>query len=130
LQDTFRAHYITGMNLLPIAQRKALKARAHRLDPVVQVGGKGVTPALVAEIDRALAAHELIKVRAAAMDRHERDAALQSICRQCGASPVQHVGKVFVLYRPREEGEAPEFRYSRGSGNPGLDPRLRGVDET
>jgi putative YhbY family RNA-binding protein len=102
LQDAFRAYYITGMGVLPIAQRKALKARAHRLDPVVQVGGKGVTPATIAEIERALAAHELIKVRAAAMDRHSREAALAEICRRCGASPVQHVGKVLVLYKPRE----------------------------
>lgn len=103
MQDAFRAHYITGMNLLPIAQRKQLKARAHRLEPVVQIGGKGVTPAVVAEVGRALAAHELIKVRAGAMDRHEREAALAEICRQCGAAPVQHVGKVLVLYRPKEE---------------------------
>ena len=103
MPDAFRAHYITAMNVLPIAQRKALKARAHHLEPVVQIGGKGVTPELVAEIDRALAAHELIKVRAAAMDRHEREAALEQICRQCGASPVQHVGKVLVIYRAPPE---------------------------
>jgi putative YhbY family RNA-binding protein len=102
LQDAFRAHYITGMEALPIAQRKALKARAHRLDPVVQIGGQGVTPAVLAEIGRALAAHELIKVRAGAMDRHSREAALAEICRRCGASPVQHVGKVLVLYKAKE----------------------------
>ena len=104
MQDPFRADYSSGMPGLPIRQRKALKARAHPLEPVVQIGGKGVTPALLDEIERALQAHELIKVRAAAMDRHERDAALAQICRHCGAEPVQHVGKVLVLYRPGEEG--------------------------
>jgi putative YhbY family RNA-binding protein len=92
------------MTGLPIKQRKILKARAHPLEPVVQIGGKGVTPALLDEIERALQAHELIKVRAAAMDRRERDSALEQICRHCGAEPVQHVGKVLVLYRPGEQG--------------------------
>ena len=104
MQNPFRAHYITAMAGLPIKQRKILKARAHPLEPVVQIGGKGVTPALLDEIERALQAHELIKVRAAAMDRHARDAALEQICRHCGAEPVQHVGKVLVLYRRGEQG--------------------------
>jgi putative YhbY family RNA-binding protein len=90
------------MGTLPIALRKALKARAHRLEPVVRIGGQGVTAAVLAEIERALSAHELIKVRAGSMDRHSREAALAEICRRCGASPVQHVGKVLVLYKPKE----------------------------
>lgn len=104
MQDPFRGDYSTQVqakDLTPV-QRKLLKARAHRLDPVLQIGGKGVTPELLAEIGRALQAHELIKVRAAVMERHERAAAFEEICRSCGASPVQHVGKIFVLYRERE----------------------------
>lgn len=100
MQDPFRGDYSTQVqakDLTPV-QRKLLKARAHRLDPVLQIGGKGVTPELLAEIARALQAHELIKVRAAAMDRREREAALAEICRHCGAQPVQHVGKVLVIY--------------------------------
>lgn len=84
-------------------ERQALKAKAHRLEPVVTIGGKGLTDAVVAEIDFALKSHELLKVRAGAMDRHERAAAFDAICARIGAVPVQHVGKVFVLYRKREE---------------------------
>jgi RNA-binding protein len=84
---------------LDSAARKVLKARAHRLEPVVHIGNKGLTDEVIAEIDRALRAHELIKVRAGAMDRDARDAALGSICRRTGAEAVQQVGKVFVLYR-------------------------------
>ena len=56
---------------------------------------------MVAEIDRALAARELIKVRAGGMDRDAREAALAAICARLGAQPVQHIGKVLVLYRPK-----------------------------
>lgn len=84
-------------------ERQALKAKAHKLEPVVTIGGKGLTDAVVAEIDFALKSHELLKVRAGTMDRHERAAAFDAICARTGAEPVQHVGKVFVLYRKREE---------------------------
>ena len=84
-------------------ERQALKARAHKLEPVVSIGGKGLTDAVVAEIDFALKSHELLKIRAGAMDRHERAAAFDAICARTGAEPVQHVGKVFVVYRKREE---------------------------
>jgi RNA-binding protein len=81
------------------AERKALKARAHKLDPVVQIGSKGVTEEVLAEIDRALKAHELIKVRAGSLDRDQRDRALVSIIEKTKAEQVQQVGKVFVLFR-------------------------------
>jgi putative YhbY family RNA-binding protein len=84
------------------AERKALKARAHNLYPVVTIGGKGLTDAVVAEIDFALKSHELIKVRAGAMARDEREEAFQAISRRTGAEPVQHIGKIFVLYRKKE----------------------------
>jgi RNA-binding protein len=89
--------------MLSSAERKQLKARAHALEPVVIVGGKGLTEEVVAEIDRALKAHELIKVRAPGMDRDERDAAFVAICQRTGAQAVQQVGKVFVLFRKRDE---------------------------
>ncbi len=82
-------------------QRKALKARAHSLDPIVHLGEKGLTGAVMAEIDRALAAHELIKVRAGGLERAEREAALAQICDRLAAQPVQHIGKVLVLYREK-----------------------------
>jgi RNA-binding protein len=89
--------------MLTVTQRKALKARAHKLDAVVQIGAKGLTDEVVAEIDRALKAHELIKVRAAGLERDARDETLMSICEKTGAQAVQQVGKVFVLFRKNDE---------------------------
>lgn len=83
------------------ADRKSLRARAHKLDPILQLGERGLTEAVISEIDRALGAHELIKVRAAPLKRDEREVALASICERTGAEPVQHIGKVFVLYRQK-----------------------------
>jgi RNA-binding protein len=80
-----------------------LKARAHKLEPVVQIGGKGLTGEVLAEIDRALTAHELIKVRAGAAERHERDQMLLEICEKTRAEAVQQVGKVFVFYRKSDD---------------------------
>lgn len=93
---------MTGLS--PI-ERKKLKARAHALDPIIHLGGKGLTEAVIAEVDRALTAHELIKVRAASLERDGREAALAEICARLDAQPVQHIGKVFVLYRERSESE-------------------------
>jgi RNA-binding protein len=89
--------------ILTAQERKALKAQAHGLEPVVTIGGKGLTDAVIREIDFALKSHELLKVRAGAMDRHERAAAFDAICEKTGAQPVQHVGKVFVIYRKKPE---------------------------
>jgi len=80
-------------------QIKELKAKAHKLEPVVIIGAKGVTEEVLAEIERALTAHELIKVRAPTLDRDRRDIVLQDICARTGAQAVQQVGKVFVIYR-------------------------------
>jgi RNA-binding protein len=88
--------------LSPI-ERKKLKARAHALDPIVHIGGKGLTDAVIAEIGRALEAHELIKVRAGSMERDEREAAYAEICTRLAAQPVQHIGKVFVLFRQKPD---------------------------
>ena len=85
------------------SERKAFKARAHKLEPVVIIGAKGLTPEVLAEIERALTAHELIKVRAPALERKDRDACLAAICESTGAEAVQQVGKVFVLYRRKPE---------------------------
>jgi RNA-binding protein len=89
--------------MLSPGERKSLKARAHPLDPVVTIGGKGVTDEVLAEIDRALKAHELIKVRAAALERSEREQALSAICAKTGADAVQHIGKVLVLFRKNRD---------------------------
>lgn len=91
--------------MLTPKERQALKAQAHKLEPVVTIGGKGLTEAVVKEIDFALKSHELLKIRAGAMDRHQRAAAFDAICERTGAEPVQHVGKVFVIYRKKPEEE-------------------------
>lgn len=88
---------------LSARERAHLKARAHALEPVVHIGAAGVTDAVIAEIERALTAHELIKVRAGAQERDERTLVLETICARTGAAAVQAVGKVMVLWRPRPE---------------------------
>ena len=89
--------------MLTPGERKALKAKAHKLDPVVHVGAKGLTDEVIAEIDRALHAHELIKMRAASLDRGAREEAFGRIAQQTQAEPVQHIGKVFVLFRKKKD---------------------------
>lgn len=85
--------------------RQKLKARAHALEPVVQVGQSGVTERVAVELDRALAAHQLIKVKVSAPDRDAREAVCDDIVARTDAAEVQRVGKVIVLWRPREEDE-------------------------
>jgi putative YhbY family RNA-binding protein len=97
------------------AERRALKARAHALDPVVLIGDAGVTDAVVAEIERALKAHELIKARAGGLDREARELAMAEICERTGAEAVQAIGKVMVLWKEnpdkrRKEREAERLR--------------------
>jgi len=80
-------------------RRRELKARAHALDPVVLIGTAGLSPAVLAEIDRGLKNHELIKVRVRDADHPAREAILEEICRRTGAQAVQHVGKILVIFR-------------------------------
>jgi putative YhbY family RNA-binding protein len=87
--------------MLSPAQRKALKARAHRLHPVVTIGEKGLTDAVLREIDLSLKSHELIKVRVSGDDRKQREAYLARICEALDAAPVQEIGKVLVIWRGR-----------------------------
>ena len=88
-----------ALSLTP-AERKTRRADAHHLDPVVLIGGDGLTPAVARETDAALAAHGLIKVRVFSDERDQREAILASLCDQLGAAPVQHIGKLLVLWRP------------------------------
>ncbi len=82
------------------AQRKEKRGEAHHLDPVVMIGADGLTPAIVKETDAALKAHGLIKVRMFSDDRETREAALASLAEELNAAPVQHIGKLLVLWRP------------------------------
>ena len=93
--------------LLEKAERKALAAQAHPLNPVVLLGAAGLTPAVLQEIDRALRAHELIKVRLAGMDRDARQAASEQISDSMSSAAVQLIGNVLVLYRPKPDEDDP-----------------------
>ena len=88
---------------LTARERTKLKAQAHALEPVVQLGSAGLSDAVVAEVDRALTAHELIKVRINGTDRDARQETADAICTRTGAAAVQQVGKILVLWRPRPE---------------------------
>ncbi len=90
-----------GPVLLTARARADLKARAHALEPTVRVGHSGLSDAVAAEIDRALTAHELIKVKLGVDDRDTRAALADAICARTGAASVQRVGKIVVLWRPR-----------------------------
>ena len=83
------------------AQRKEHRAMAHHLDPVVMVGGDGLTPAVKKEIQNALNAHGLIKVRVFSDDRMARETMLQTLAEDLNAAPIQHIGKLLVLWRPK-----------------------------
>jgi RNA-binding protein len=85
------------------AQRKVHRAEAHHLDPVVLVGGDGLTANVIKEIDLALNAHGLIKVRVFSDDRAAREAMFQQLTTDLSAAPIQHIGKLLVLWRPQPE---------------------------
>jgi putative YhbY family RNA-binding protein len=86
-------------------QRRALRAAAHHLHPLVTVAGKGLSETVLKEIDRSLKAHELIKVKLQGIERDDREALLSEICNQIDCAPVQHIGNILVLWRekPAEE---------------------------
>ncbi len=84
-------------------ERRALKAKAHELAPVVMIGVHGLTPAIIREVDRNLKAHELIKIRGLADNREQRVKWFDEICDALNASPVQHIGKIFIVWRHSPE---------------------------
>jgi RNA-binding protein len=94
-------------------KRRELRARAHALDPVVMVGQSGVSAAVLQEAERALKSHELIKIRVAGADRVGRERMLQEICAGVAAEPVQHIGRILVIYR-----ENPELRRTAPPAKP------------
>lgn len=113
------------MNSLSAAERKALKARAHPLKPVVMVGDAGLSPGVMTEIERGLASHELIKIRVASDDRESREALLAEICTASGASAVQHIGKILVIWRKGEEVKPAKVKKRTAKSKPRTDPRVR-----
>jgi putative YhbY family RNA-binding protein len=105
---------MTAIQLTP-AQRKEKRAEAHHLDPVVMIGNDGLTPAIRKEADAALNAHGLIKVRVFSDDRASREAMFAALADELGAAPIQHIGKLLVLWRP----VPPKERVEREGRMPG-----------
>ena len=103
-----------ALQLTP-AQRKEHRASAHHLDPVVMIGGEGLSEAVTREVDAALKAHGLIKVRVFADDRAAREQMFAQLAEQLDAAPIQHIGKLLVLWRP----QPPKEKAARDDRNPG-----------
>ncbi|MDA8443669.1 YhbY family RNA-binding protein [Paracidovorax valerianellae] len=87
------------------AERREHRANAHHLDPVVLIGGDGLTAAVQKEIDAALNAHGLIKVRVFSDDRASREQIYQKLADELNAAPIQHIGKLLILWRPQPSKE-------------------------
>ncbi|PIQ65722.1 MAG: ribosome assembly RNA-binding protein YhbY [Zetaproteobacteria bacterium CG11_big_fil_rev_8_21_14_0_20_59_439] len=88
---------------LDATQKKKLKQDAHHLKPVIRIGQKGMTDALVAETDACLECHELIKVHVAAGERDDRSALAMQLVERTGAELVHSIGKVFILYLRKKD---------------------------
>ncbi|TKC80417.1 YhbY family RNA-binding protein [Trinickia terrae] len=98
------------------AERADLRSQAHALKPVVLIGAEGLTDAVLAEIKVHLAAHQLIKIRVFGDDREERVEIYEQICDQLNAAPVQHIGKLLVIWKP--EAVEPVAKTKRAGGLP------------
>jgi putative YhbY family RNA-binding protein len=97
------------------AQRKLHRSEAHHLDPVVMIGNDGLTPAVIKEAEMALNAHGLIKIRVLGDDRAAREEMFMGLADQLNAAPIQHIGKLLVLWRPISE-KAREIDHDRLAG--------------
>jgi RNA-binding protein len=91
------------MLTVTVAERRDLKARAHALSPTVMIGNAGLTESVLKEIALSLKTHELIKIRVMSDDRALRETMLETICTQLDSAPVQHIGKILVVYQPNPE---------------------------
>ena len=102
------------MKPLSPGERRALRAAAHHLQPVVAISRNGLSDTVVKEVDRALRAHELIKVKLYGVERDQREAALAELHQRLECEAVQHIGNILVLWRPKpaseDEGETPRRR--------------------
>jgi putative YhbY family RNA-binding protein len=88
---------------LNIQDRKALRADAHHLNPVVMIGNDGLTDAVKREVEAALNAHGLIKIRVFSDDRVQREAMLTELTNEFNAAAVQHIGKLLIIWREKPE---------------------------
>jgi putative YhbY family RNA-binding protein len=94
---------------LTLSERLALKSRAHALSPTVMIGNAGLTDTVLKEVAQTLKIHELIKIRVMA-ERPQREEILASICTQLNAAPVQHIGKILVVYQPNPDAHLIELK--------------------
>ena len=127
---------MTAIQLTP-SQRKDHRSDAHHLDPVVMIGNDGLTPAVLKETDAALNAHGLIKIRVLGDDRERREKIFQTLADQLSAAPIQHIGKLLVLWRPIPEKEKKsdedrkpgprEFKVLKYSSRGGQRPEMKRV---
>ncbi len=83
--------------------RQKLKGRAHALSPIIILGNNGLTEAVHAEIEKALDAHELIKIRVNAEDKMERELLTEEICETHKCELIQKIGHIIVIYRENPE---------------------------
>lgn len=97
-------------------ERRALRARAHGLNPVVSISQNGLTEAVLKEIDACLKAHELIKIRVYGDEREVREGYYAEICERLDAAPVQHIGKLLVVWRPDPYAEAARVAAAKPAG--------------
>jgi RNA-binding protein len=91
------------MLALTLARQRALKARAHAIKPVIQIGTAGLSENVAHELDQGLKSHELIKIRVFSSERETRNLLLKEICQRLEAAPIQHIGKILVIYRPKPD---------------------------
>jgi putative YhbY family RNA-binding protein len=105
------------IELSPI-QRRALRATAHHLQPVVSISQKGLSPAVLNEIDASLNSHELIKVKLHGIERDDRAALLAEICAGLNCAPVQQIGNILILWRENPEKAAPTPAKPRRAAKP------------
>ena len=94
-------------------QRRALRANAHALNPVVAISQNGLSESVLTEINTSLLSHELIKIRVYNDDREVREQYLTTICEELQAAPVQHIGKLLVVWRPNPEAKPKNARRRR-----------------
>ena len=94
---------------LTLSERLALRGRAHSLSPTVMIGNAGLTESVLKEITQTLKIHELIKIRVMA-EREQREEILTAICDQLDAAPVQHIGKILVVYKPNPDAHLIELK--------------------
>ncbi|WP_431290093.1 YhbY family RNA-binding protein [Burkholderia cepacia] len=104
-----------ALSLSP-AERSALRSQAHALKPVVLIGAEGLTDAVLKEIKVHLDAHQLIKIRVFGDERDERIAIYDEICDRLSAAPIQHIGKLLVIWKPEAAVAAPAPARGRRAG--------------